>query len=324
MARPPVPTIPDDKLYYYREQLYRELAHMFEWKGLPQTVPADYLERNLVRHGYVLYYEDEEIGHDILRCEVNGYNRHDLPVSARTFTPNTVQERTTITRNIKRLADSQDAIEQFNPRTDGVLIMNMSNGTANRGQHLGSIVEHFAQRLALAQQAFDTNLMWANIPYIFQVGSDETRLSIEKMFSDIFTGKPFIITDKSLFTDNKERTGVPSGITFIGKELMDTQNEIMMKFRETVGFNTAGVDKAERVNTLEIKSNDQHTKSVLQIMLQQREIAAEAINEFFGTDISVTLVGQEELDEEYAAYDEEGEGEDIGDSDGGTTEPTEN
>ena len=314
MARPKVPTIPDDKLFYFKEQLYMELAHMFEWTGLPQTVPQDYLERNLVRYGYCLYYEDEEIGQDILRCEVVGYNRHDLPVSARTFTPNTINERTNITRNIKRLADSQDAIEKFNPQTDGVLIMNMANGNYAKGQHMGMIVDHFAQRLALAQQAFDTNLMWANVPYIFQVSTDETRLSIEKLFSDIFTGQPFIITDKSLFTDNKERAGLPSGIKYIGKELLDTQNEIMMKFRERVGFNTAGVDKAERVNTLEIQSNDQHTKSVLEIMLYQRRQAAEAINAFFGTNITVDILA----DDSTALIDEDEEGEEDGTSDGGT------
>ena len=288
MARPKIPTIPDDKLHFYREQLYRELSHMFEWKGLPSSVPADYIERNLIRHGYVLYYEDELIGQDALRCEVQGYNRHGLPTSARTFTPNTIGEKTNITRNIKRLTDGQAAIEQFDATKDGVLIMNMASWEG-KGQPVNDIVEHFAHRLALAQQAFDTNLMWANVPYIFQTSTDETRLSIEKMFAEIFTGVPFIISDKSLFTDNKDRAGLPTDIPFIGKELMDTQNEIMMKFKQTVGFDTAGVDKAERTNTLEIQSNDQHTKTVVMIMLQQRQIACAAINEFFGANVSVDL-----------------------------------
>jgi hypothetical protein len=311
MARPSVPTIPDSKLYFFKEQLYRELSHMFKWNGLPTTVPQDYLERNLVRYGYVMVYEDENIGLDVLRCEVTGYNRHDLPVQARSYTPNTVGEKTQVFRNIKRLADSQNILETFDREKDAVLIMNMASGNLNRGQHMGQIVEYFAHRLALAQQAFDTNLIWANLPYIFQTNSDETRLSIEKMFSDIFTGKPFIITDKSLFNDNKDRTGLPTDIKFIGKELMDVQNEIMMKFREMVGFNTAGVDKAERVNTLEIKSNDQHTQSVLQIMLQQREMACEAINAFFGTSISVELFGADQVE-----MTGEGE-EDNGTGDGG-------
>lgn len=319
MARPNVPTLPDDKINYYRKQLYQQLAHMFTWDGLPQTVPNDYIERNLVRHGYVLFYEDERIGLDVLRATVLGWNRHDLPVLARTWSTTTNNEvHPQIERNIKYLSDSEDSIEQFDPTKDGVLIMNMAFG-----EDCTTIVEHFAQRLALAQQAFDTNLLWANVPYIFQTSSDETRLSIEKLFSDIFTGKPFTIVDKELFVDNKDRTGVPTGITFIGKDLMDVQNEIMMKFKQTVGFDTAGVEKAERVLQAEIDSNTQHTKSVLQIMLEQREKACEAINAFFGTKITVALVGQKELEEqaEEALEDLEG-GEEDGTGDSGTEEVT--
>lgn len=313
MARPKVPSIPGDKIRYYTEQLYRELSHMFEWEGLPSTVPHEYLERTLVQHGYVLYYEDENIGQDVLRCEVQGFNRHGLPVWARTFTPNTTNENTQITRNIKRLADHQTSIEQFDRTKDGVLIMNMVNGYGVNDLSCGQIVNHFARRLALAQQAFDTNLLWANIPYIFQTSSDETRLSIEKMFASIFNGEPFIITDKGLFVDNADRTGVPTNIKFIGKELMDVQNEIMMKFKQTVGFNTSGVDKAERVNLLEVQSNDQHTKSVLRIMLEQRQIACEAINAFFDANVSVRLVGEKEQEALYKDWD----GEEYGSSDSG-------
>ena len=319
MARPKIPTIPDDKIRYFRERLYNELSHMFEWEGLPQTVPEDYLERNLVRHGYVMYYEDEEIGQDILRATVRGWNRHELPTSAETFTPTDNQEvKPHIKRMVKRQADSKNAVELFDPTKDCVLISNMQYG-----QNCGEIVGHFAKRLALAQQAFDTNLMWANVPYIFQTDSDETKLSIEKMFADIFSGQPFIIADKSMFKDNTERTGVPSGINFIGKELYDVKNEIMMDFKQTVGFKTAGVDKAERVNTMEVESNDQHTKTVLQIMLHQRQKAAEDINAFFGTTITVKLTGQDELEQQHNDQVEEIEGgEESGTGDGGTGEPS--
>ena len=307
MARPSLPTLPDDKINYYREQLYQQLSHMFMWDGLPSTVPNDYIERNLVRYGYLLFYKDENIGLDVLRATVLGWNRHDLPVLARTWTTTTNNEvHPQIERTIKYLSDSEDSIEQFDATKDGVLIMNMAFG-----ENCTTIVDHFAQRLALVQQAFDTNLLWANVPYIFQTSSDETKLSIEKLFSDIFTGKPFTIVDKELFVDNKDRTGVPTDITFIGKDLLDVQNEIMMRFKQSVGFDTSGVEKAERVLQAEIDSNTQHTKSVLQIMLEQREKACEAINAFFGTNISVALVGQRELEEaqdEIEGSDDDGTG----------------
>jgi hypothetical protein len=140
-------------------------------------------------------------------------------------------------------------------------------------------------------------------------------LSIERMFSSLYTGEPFIITDKSLFQDNKDRTGIPTQIKFIGKELMDMQNEIMMKFREMVGFNTAGVDKAERVNTLEVQSNDQYTQTVRDIMLQQRQLSAESINKFFGVNVSVSINEPEQPTQET-------EGTDNGTGNSGTGQTT--
>lgn len=322
MAKPNGPTIKDDKMRFFTEQLYRELSHMFKWENLPQTVPEDYLERSLIRHGNVLFYEHENIGLDILQAEVTGYNRHNMPTHARATVNNTSNEITMpVERKIKRLSDSKLAKEQFDPKTDGVLIRNREDG-----ESMGDIVEHYATRLTLAQQAFDTSLVWANVPYIFQVSSDEVKLSIEKLVDDILTGKPFVIVDKYLLADNKDRAGIP-GVTYIGKELLDTFNEIMMKFKQTVGIDTAGVDKAERVGKFEVDSNTQHTKTVLQIMLEQREIACRNINAFFGTNISVSIVGGEHLDpdqeEEDLEEDELEEGEENGTGDSGTGGPTE-
>lgn len=296
IARPNVPTIPDDKVRFFEKQLYRELSHMFEWKNLPQTIPADYLESNLIRHGRLLCYYDEEIGLDILRAQVTGYNRHDKPTHANTYTNTTNEEvRPTITRTIRYLSDNMDSENTFNELTDGVLINNTEHGESAR-----HIVEHYAKRLAIVQSAFDTNILWQNMPYIFLADGEDTRLSLERFISKLYTGKPHIHVDKSLFhkIDGKFEIGQNIEVPYIANDLIDTQNEIMMKFRQSVGIDTAGVDKKERTNTLEIMSNTQHTKTVLNIMLEQREIACEAINTFFGENISVKVVGVDEEDQE--------------------------
>ena len=310
------PQLAEELVDFYREQLYRELSHMFKWKNLPSTVPQDYLERSLVRHGNVLFYEHPDIGLDVLQAEVIGYNRHNQPTHARATVMTTNNEISQpIERVIKRLTDSSRAVEEFNPKTDGVLIRNREDGASMK-----DIVDHYAYRLALAQQAFDTSLLWANVPYIFQVSSDDVKLSIEKLFHDIFTGKPFVIVDKYLLADNKDRAGVP-GVPYIGRELLDTINELMMKFRQAVGIETAGVDKAERVGKYEVDINKQHTKTVLQIMLEQRQIACENINAFFNLDVSVSVVGVGNNSYHHNEDLEElGEGDEYGTGDGGTEE----
>ena len=289
MARQATPIIPDDKLEYFKEQLYSELSHMFTWEGLPESVPSGYLERKLIRTGTVMFYEDEALGHDVLQCTVTGYNRHEQGTQARTYVTSDDGQDYNQTRTIKRLSDSKVAVEQFDKDKDCVLIQNMAHG-----QTMTDIVDHFAARLALAQQSFDTSLLWTNLPYIFTVDNEDTRLSIEKMFSEMFLGKPFVISDKMLFAANKDRAGVPTSIQYIGKEIMDTMNEITMKFRERVGFETAGVDKAERLLTAEVKSNNQHTATCREIMLSERQSACNSINAFYDLNVSVKVTGQDE------------------------------
>ena len=319
MARPKTPTIPEDKVKYFRDQLYSELSNMFTWEGLPENIPVDYLERNLVRNGFVMFYEDDLIGPDILRCSASGYNRHQFPTIAQAVTSSDDLQDYSQRRPIKRLSDGKAATSNFDKSTDCVLIQNM-----DYGQNLSDIVDHFAARLALAQQSFDTNLLWTNLPYIFLSDSEEMRLSIEKMFSQIFSGEPFVISDKMLFASNKDRAGLPTDIKFIGKELMDILNEIMMKFRERVGFDTAGVDKAERLVTAEVKSNNQHTRTCLEIMLRQREIAAENLNAFYGLSVTVKPTGEDEQAEDMTqSLDDEEDGEN-GPNDNRTPAPTGN
>src|SRR5699024_8930843 len=214
-------------------------------------------------------------------------------------------------RNIKRQTDSKHAIELFDRTKDGVLINNMAHGQSSY-----EIVDFFAKRLALVQQSIDTSVFWTNLPYIFLTSNDDTLLSIKKMFTSVFKVEPLIISDKELFADNENLAAVPTNIQYNGKELMDMKNEIKMDISQTVEFNTAGVNQAERTNTLEIMSNEQHTRSVVEIMLEQRKLACEDINAFFGTNMSVTL-----LHDPIEENEEEG-GEELGTSDGGIAPPT--
>src|SRR5699024_5847820 len=240
MSRGNRPTIADDKEQFFREQLYREISNMFIWEGLPKTIATDYLERTLIRDGRVLYYEHENIGQDVLSAEPLGHNRHNMPTQARATVHTTDNDISgPVERRIRRLTDSDHVIGEFDTLKDGVLIYNMEHGQSCR-----SIVNHYAKRLSILQRAFDTNILWQNMPYYFKTDSDETKLSLTKMIEDaLYTGKPFIMVDKYLFQSNENREGVPTKIPYIADKIMDSMNEIRMSFRKDIGIDSAGVDK---------------------------------------------------------------------------------
>ncbi len=279
------PTIPDDKVIYFKDKLIREVTNLFEWEGLPEGIPVDYLERSLILKGRVMFfYEPKAYGYMALESQIRGVNLYNKPTEAFSVAPNDEGMATTFTRKI--LYGHHDLVEK---EEGAVLINNMYGGESLRG-----IIDHHAYRLALVQLAFDTNALWQNKPVTFSTPTEKTRLSIEKFFTNIIEGKPWTIVDNTLLTKESGVISEVIDVPFLLDKLYDAKNEIYAEFRHTVGIDTPGIDKKERVLVDEVKSNEQSIETCLQIMLSQREIACEQINKHFGLNVSVKVRGEKE------------------------------
>ncbi|NCC80422.1 MAG: hypothetical protein EOM07_12570 [Clostridia bacterium] len=182
--------------------------------------------------------------------------------------------------------------EEIGTDQAAVLINNMYNG-----EPLTEIIEHYAYRLSLIQNAFDTNAVWQNKPVTWSVADDKMKLTIEKWFDDIFTGKPMIVMDKTLIKGENEVIGNVTDVPFLLDVLMDAKNEVYNEFKATIGLNAPGADKKERLVVAEATSNDESKDTCLQIMLGQREIACEEINKVFGLNVSVKFAAEENEEE---------------------------
>jgi hypothetical protein len=298
------PTIDDNKIHFYRERLYREVTNLFEWEGLPEEIPLDYLEDSLIRGGRVMFFNaPETYGFMALACTIRGFNTYTKPTHAISISPNTDSMSTTYTRTI-----TYNYTEPL-PEGEGcVLINNMYSG-----QSISEIVEFYAHRLALIQQAFDTNAMWQNVPVVFNVPDNEMKLSIEKLFESIYKGVPWVIVDHLLLAGEKPAQAGLTNIEYRLDKLMDSLHEVYNEFKQAVGINTSGAEKAERLLVDEVQSNNQSTETCLQIMLSQREKACLEIQHQFGLTVTVKVRGQAE---ESKGNEEEEEIED-GKDDGG-------
>lgn len=283
-----LPTLPDDKIVFYSERLFREVSNLFIWNGLPDEIPVDYLERTLVRHGRVMFFYDEEVyGYMALRANVEGYNIYDQPVNAFAVAPNTIQLPHNYTRTIVHKYDKNIGNDKA-----CVLINNMY-----MGESLQSIVKHYAYRLALIQQAFDTNALWQNRPVLIPIDDDGLRLSLERLFSKIYSGEPWIIHDKSLLGKNEGLQAQPIEVEFLLDKLFDAKKEVYNEFLQTIGINASPVDKKERLLVDEVNSNDQIIETCVEIMYKQRKIACEEINRVFGLNVSVEYIEAKEVEE---------------------------
>lgn len=283
MARK-LPTIADDKFTFFKSKLLREVSNLFIWNGLPDEIPKDYLERSLIQHGRVMFFPDNDLGYMAIVCTAQGYNVYGKPVTAVATTPNTDGQQTYHKRTI--LHEYSDLIELSQ---SCVLIDNMYDG-----ESLQHTLDHYAQRLALIQQAFDTNALWQNMPPLYSVPDSTTKLSIEKLFSDIMSGQPWVVVDDQLKAIGTQSVvGTLIEMPFLLDKLHDSMNEVYSAFKSTVGIDTAGADKKERLIVDEVNSNNQSTQTCLDVMLSQRKKACELINRVYGLNVFVDVNKQE-------------------------------
>lgn len=292
-----LPIIPDDKIAFYRKRLIREVSNLFKWEGLPDEIPADYLERTLINNGRIMFFNDEKVyGYMALECAIHGYNLYKHPTRVRAIAPNDQGLPFNFERTVVHKYDANIDINK-----SCVLINNMYGG-----ESLKEIIEHYSYRLALVQQAYDTNAVWQNMPVLFTVDDNTVKLSLEKLFSDIFSGVPWVIVDKQLLGKENGTQADPITIPYILDKLADAKNVLYNEFKSTIGIDNMAVDKKERLIVGEVESNKQATETCLEIMLSQREIACFEIKKVFGLDVTVEVNGAG--------------GEDIGRSDNGVEE----
>lgn len=269
----------DDIEQFYYNKLMRELSQLFKWENLPPEIPYDYMEKALIHTGRVMYFYDNDMGYMTLACHADGINVYGKPIRATAIRIGTNEGMMNYKRKIIHRYD-----ENIEKDKACVVIENMYDGDS-----MAVIVSFYAKRLANLQRAFDTNSLWQNLPPIFTALNDDMKLSINKLFTQILSGKPWTIVDKEMLMGGK---GVPVQYIDIKSklaELYDAMNEVYNSFKETVGIDSPGADKKERLITDEVNSNKQSIQTCLQIMLTTRQVACEEINDVFDANISVDV-----------------------------------
>ena len=298
-----LPTVPDDKKRFFRLRLIREVSQLFQWNGLEELgIPVDRIEYDLIEHGRLLFFPDDNYGHLLLRGTAHGHNIYNDPITARPIanttqpTPINFSEKTIIyTYNQKEVVDLSQSC---------VLLDNMLFG-----ESLIHVIDFYAHRMAMVWMSFDTNLLWQNIPPIISVQSPDTRLSIEKALNDIWSGKPVVIKDEALkFTQDNITVGL-ADVPMILKELFDAYQELYNDFKAQVGIQSTAVDKQSGVTEAESTSNNQQVRTALQVMLSQRQKFCRLVNKVYGLSLSVDVIKDEG-------------GQEDGESDNRTTEPS--
>lgn len=248
----------------YRQYLNRltELAiSMFEWKNLPDTVDARYLELHLFETGCMVYFKDEVIGDLCLDC--------------------IVQDRLDVYGNplLRRAYSGYNNYQKLLKYNNSVIIW-------NNYLHGNSIldVKMFARRLYNIDRIIDVNANAQKTPVLLQ-GTEKQRLTLLNLYKEYDGNAPFIFGDKNL--DINSLKAFSTNAPYVCDKLYQLKTQIWNEALTYLGISNINIQKKERLITDEVTRNQGGTIASRYSRLESRRQAVEKINDMFGTNIEV-------------------------------------
>lgn len=269
--------------FTYRQYLNRltELAiSMFEWKNLPKTVDARYMELHLFETGCMVYFKDEVIGDLCLDCIANGR----LDVYGNPL--------------LRRAYSGYNNYQKLLKYNNSVIIW-------NNYLHSNSIldVEMFARRLYNIDRIIDINANAQKTP-VLVLGNEKQRLTLLNLYKEYDGNAPFIFGDKNL--DINALKALSTNAPYVCDKLYQLKTQIWNEALTYLGISNINIQKKERLITDEVTRNQGGTIASRYSRLETRRQAVEKINEMFGTNIEVNYR------EDFQQVDDDNQPEDPG------------
>ena len=267
--------INDDTYIDYLERLKKIAISLFEWKNLPESMDARFLEFCLYYTGQAaLLKNDAGVLINTKACTAGDINIYELPTSINCYSVGFNQTKKVFDGFVADGANEEDY---------AVHVLNNLNRTAT-----AYTIELFAYRLYLAQRTADINISVNKMPFIITTEENQ-RLTMENLFNQIDANKPAIFGDKDTLSNLKESVKVlPTNPPYIADKLLDYKKQIFNEALEFLGINYLS-EKKERLISNEVNSNNELINLNLQSYLVPRQKAAEEFNRLFGTNVEVKV-----------------------------------
>lgn len=235
---------------------------IFEYKGLPDTVPQRMLEFLLQVNGYACFGEcngELYAFYGGLGGEPDAYYRPTVCVVANPFL-----------KFNKTFKIDKDCVIM---RNDSLLY------------GLLPLFSRYATAMTENDISFRLSSVNTRIEFLLSAPDDATKAAAEKFLKDIEEGKQGVIASNEFLEGIKAQEVGRSMRTFT--DLIEYQQYLKASWFNEIGLNANYNMKREKLSTTESQMNNDALLPLVEDMLEQRRLACEKINEMFGTDISV-------------------------------------
>jgi hypothetical protein len=244
----------------YVNRLTELSISMFDWKNLPDTIDARFLELALFNDGMAVFFKDEVMGYLGLQVMICGaLNIYRIPIT-----------RTAFAQNGYRM--------NLDPSNSVIIFNNML--------HTNSIldVQEMSKRLYEIQRTIDMNVIQQKTPKIITC-TENQRLVMKNLYAQYMGNEPFIFGDKNLDLSGIKTLDTTS--PYVADKLYELKTQYWNEALTYLGISNVNTIKKERMITDEVQRNLGGTIASRYSRLFMRQQACEQINKMFGLNISV-------------------------------------
>ena len=253
--------------YHIQTALVKTLK-MFEYEGLPETIPARELERILQLNAFAYWLKDEKGDLYVFYGGLGGLpNEYYQPTKFIVANP------------------YLKFFKVVEVNEEGVL---MWNDLAHMG--LYPIIRRYAEFMAECDITLRFGLINHRIVSILEAINDKQKKEAELLLQDIEDGKKLgVLVGKSFESDdgsmkvNEYRKATGPDI----KDIIELQQYVKASFYNEIGLQANFNMKREAINGEEAGMNEEALKPLCDDLLQSRRDALEKINKQFGLNITV-------------------------------------
>lgn len=238
---------------------------MFEYEGLPESIPQKELERLLQTTGNVFVTKVEGVLYALTGGkggEPDVYGRATLY---------------TVANPALKLSKTYDI------QKDGVLIENDSNG-----ESLLPLIGRYAVLYTDGLISLNTASVLTRITMLISASDDKTKQSADEFLRKIENGEFSIIGENAFFKGVNMQTAPTTNSVYI-TQLIELIQYYKASMYNELGLNANYNMKRERLNLGEVSMNVDVLLPYVDNMLRERQNAVEKINAMFDTEISVKL-----------------------------------
>lgn len=251
---------------FFQRYLLQRAVSQFKWE-MPKWWEKNYTLYCLYCWGFYAVVKTDKFGVIPQGCTLKGYNVMYAPTNAVIANP-----------LIRGILEPRIGVEceivRLQPDYGGVW----------------DLVTFYADMMALTAATAGSNILASKLAYVFAAQNKAFAESFKKMFDQIASGEPCVVTDKNLVDPDTGKLNVQLfannlKANYIAPDLLEDLKEWERRFDTEIGIPHTNSDKKERLVSGEVNANATESYTRVDMWLETLQECCEKVNTLFGDQI---------------------------------------